>query len=76
MRETGNPDEDDIRVFDKFLPTDSGTVAVNAIYFGAWKLNRQESVFTRPPMEDETVILVPWGSNGWAYIAISANIPS
>lgn len=65
---SGNPDFPDIRVFDK-LRSNAGSIST--VYFGAWKLNRAASKLTRPPEEEETIALVPWGDNGWGYVAIS-----
>jgi hypothetical protein len=66
----GGPDRKDIRVYDKIL---AQTPATNALYYGAWTLNRQASKLTRPPMDAETVVLVPGGNNGWAQLTISGS---
>lgn len=65
---SGNPNLTDKRVYDKLAPH---TLPTTMRYFGAWQLNRAASKLTRPPDAAETVVLVPWGANGWAYVAIS-----
>ncbi|MCZ6618732.1 MAG: hypothetical protein O7E57_11425 [Gammaproteobacteria bacterium] len=65
-----DPNKKDIRVYDKVEPY---AAATSDIYFGAWKLNRQASTLMRSPMDEETVVFVPWGDNGWAHITISGS---
>lgn len=67
-RSNGRVIGNDIRVYDKLLPD---TPPATGVYFGAWRLNRQESKLSRSPMENETIAIVPIGGNGWAHIAIS-----
>jgi hypothetical protein len=68
---SGNRAQTDIRVYDK-LPA-AGPYVPSAMdrYFGAWTLNRPASILKVAPMETETVVLAPWGNNGWAHITVS-----
>lgn len=65
-----NPVRKDIRVYDKIL---GHTPTANDFYYGGWILNRQASRLTRPPMEEETVVIVPGGQGGWAYLTLSGS---
>jgi hypothetical protein len=70
-RDTGVRYENDVRIYDKLEPGGAPAgVAAAGNFFGAWKLNPQASTMTRPPMDDETVLMVPFGHTGLAQIAI------
>jgi hypothetical protein len=71
-RDTGLRYENDVRIYDKLEPAGGGVAAsaATANLFGAWRLNPQASTMTRPPMDDETVLLVPYGQTGLAQIAV------
>ena len=59
----------DVRVFDLIeAPAGASTVAD---VFGGWELNRGASKLTMAPMNAETVVIVPWGKNGWIWNQIS-----
>lgn len=59
----------DLRVFDRIEPP-AGAAPV-ADVFGGWMLNRTASKLTQAPMDAETVVIVPWGRNGWIWNQIS-----
>ena len=59
----------DIRVFDRIEPPAGASPVADV--FGGWELNRSASKLTIAPMNAETVVIVPWGKNGWIWNQIS-----
>lgn len=54
------------------LLSSSAWAAAAVTIFGGWELDRAASKPTRPPTDAaETVMIFPWGKNGWVWTEIS-----